>query len=317
MVRVIDYTALDQPYDANLMRGAVSSVPNGQFANDKGNGNVEIQPVKSDGGMGDVWIKNFIRSDNWSPKKRGFYINGRTGYAEFTNVYVSGNIEALSGTIGGFTITEDYLTYSEGGRTTRLGGGVGGTDVLISGTTGSPNFILSASGSLTAANASISGSIYSSYISGTTISGGNINGTTITGALIRTASSGERIEIASNVTNKISFYDSTDLIGIIEVDRTGDYGYLKFLSPDGYGLSIEYNVAASTFSEINLGGFSQGGTSSNGGLSMTDSSGTATRYFKLIHTGNGTPYIETDALPTSNPGGSGILWNDSGVVKIT
>lgn len=74
------------------------------------NGNVEVQPVKSSGGIGDVWIKNFIRSENWSPKNNGFYIDGQTGYAEFMNVYVSGKIEALSGSIGGFVIGSDYIT---------------------------------------------------------------------------------------------------------------------------------------------------------------------------------------------------------------
>lgn len=76
----------------------------------KTNGNVEVQPVKSSGGIGDVWIKNFIRSENWSPKNNGFYIDGQTGYAEFMNVYVSGKIEALSGSIGGFVIGSDYIT---------------------------------------------------------------------------------------------------------------------------------------------------------------------------------------------------------------
>ena len=75
-----------------------------------GNGNVEEQPVKTDGGMGDLWIKNFIRSTNWSPKKVGFYIDGLTGYAEFSNVYISGNITALTGTIGGWTINATTLS---------------------------------------------------------------------------------------------------------------------------------------------------------------------------------------------------------------
>ncbi len=73
------------------------------------NGSVEVQPVKSDGAMADVWITNFIRSQNWKPKNTGFYIDGQTGYAEFTNVYVSGNIQALTGSIGGFKIGADYI----------------------------------------------------------------------------------------------------------------------------------------------------------------------------------------------------------------
>lgn len=79
------------------------------------NGSVETMPVKSDGSMGDVWITNFIASQNWKPKTVGFKIDGQTGYAEFTNVYVSGNIEALTGTVGGWTINSSSLSSGESG----------------------------------------------------------------------------------------------------------------------------------------------------------------------------------------------------------
>jgi hypothetical protein len=58
-------------------------------------------PVKSDGGIGDVWIRNFIRSESWKPKKIGFYIDGRSGVAEFSKVFVNGEIQAETGLIGG------------------------------------------------------------------------------------------------------------------------------------------------------------------------------------------------------------------------
>ena len=73
------------------------------------NGGAETMPVKSDGGMSDLWITNLIRSTNWKPKTTGFYIDGLSGYAEFSNVYVSGNIRALTGSIGGFEIGSDYV----------------------------------------------------------------------------------------------------------------------------------------------------------------------------------------------------------------
>ncbi len=79
------FDQIDRPYDNNLQRE--------QDETNVSNGNVEERPVKSSGGMGDVWIKNFIRSDNWKPKSVGFYIDGQTGYAEFTNVFVSGEID--------------------------------------------------------------------------------------------------------------------------------------------------------------------------------------------------------------------------------
>jgi len=73
------------------------------------NGSVETVPVKSGGSMDDIWIRNFIRSESWKPKSVGFYLDGNTGYAEFMDVYISGNIQALTGTIGGFDIGSDYI----------------------------------------------------------------------------------------------------------------------------------------------------------------------------------------------------------------
>jgi len=128
-----NYEEIERPYNAYLERtdlGAVTSSAstdsmassiindNTQTSNSGStevdgavnNGSVETMPVKSDGGLGDLWITNLIRSTSWKPKKVGFYIDGQTGYAEFTNVYVSGNIQALTGTIGGWTINATNLS---------------------------------------------------------------------------------------------------------------------------------------------------------------------------------------------------------------
>lgn len=100
---MMDYTNIDRPYDSLLNREMVTSTPV-EGSTSSGNGSVEEQSVKSSGALGDVWIKSFIRSQNWQPKTQGFTIDGQTGYAEFTNVFVSGEIEASIGTIGGWTI---------------------------------------------------------------------------------------------------------------------------------------------------------------------------------------------------------------------
>lgn len=76
---------------------------------DTTNGSVEQMPVKSEGAMSDLWIDKFIRSSNWQPKSVGFYIDGQTGYAEFSNVFVSGNIQAQTGSIGGFEIENVFI----------------------------------------------------------------------------------------------------------------------------------------------------------------------------------------------------------------
>jgi hypothetical protein len=72
-------------------------------------GSVATIALKTAGNATDVWIQNFIRSVNWKPKTVGFYINGRTGYAEFANIFVSGTAVIASGTIGGFKIGPTYI----------------------------------------------------------------------------------------------------------------------------------------------------------------------------------------------------------------
>ena len=100
-----DYSTIDQPYDQQLNRSEPGT----------DNGSVQEATVKNDGAMSDVWIKNFIRSENWKPKSVGFYIDGQSGKAEFSNVSISGEVDAIGGTIGGFTITADALVGIGGG----------------------------------------------------------------------------------------------------------------------------------------------------------------------------------------------------------
>ena len=74
--------------------------------------------VKTSGNFDDIWIKSYIRSDKWKPKEIGFYIDGRIGYAEFANVFVSGEIEAKSGSIlGDFFVGEDNPITISGTKT--------------------------------------------------------------------------------------------------------------------------------------------------------------------------------------------------------
>jgi hypothetical protein len=53
-----------------------------------------------------LFIDGWIRSRNWQPKTRGFYIDGGTGYAEFTNVYVTGTITAATLLYGKTSFTD-------------------------------------------------------------------------------------------------------------------------------------------------------------------------------------------------------------------
>jgi hypothetical protein len=184
-----DYQSIDRPYNAYLLRGAtdlstVNSKNNQSIATDPLNigsglptsgggassgsgggstgsvgssgGSVETMPVKSDGALSDIWIKNFIRSENWKPKTVGFYIDGGTGYAEFTNVFVSGEIKALTGLIGGFTIGATDLSATDGVNTTILSSG---PVAFTAGPTGAPTVTITQSGYFTATRANITGSI--------------------------------------------------------------------------------------------------------------------------------------------------------------
>lgn len=85
----------------------------GNAVGSSSNGNVSGVPIKTGQNLGDVWIQTFIKSTNWQPKSQGFWIDGPTGYAEFSNVFVSGNIQALTGNIGGFVIGADYIADND------------------------------------------------------------------------------------------------------------------------------------------------------------------------------------------------------------
>ena len=174
-----DYENINNPYNGELTRApdkldvilgggnvdssitqesqsAAQAGGNTAASSSSGIGPAQQASVASGGAMADIVIKNSIQSANWSPKKVGFYIDGQTGYAEFTNVFVSGDIQALTGTIGGWTINATSLSAVSGGNTTILSSGA---TSFSSGPTGSPTVTITQAGVLTASGAVISGSI--------------------------------------------------------------------------------------------------------------------------------------------------------------
>ena len=127
MAEQLDITTIDRPYDNFLNRSpsedpstasydssvateTSATTTNGTSSTSSSNGNVQDQTVKEAGAVGDIWVNTFIRSTNWKPKTQGFTIEGQNGYAEFCNVYVSGNINAFTGNIGGWIIGTSTLT---------------------------------------------------------------------------------------------------------------------------------------------------------------------------------------------------------------
>ena len=190
----ITFQNIDRPYDNFLDRVDLTQADDSSLNNTvdstattststtpsstTAGGNVETQPVKTAGSMDDIWITNFIRSVNWQPKSVGFYIDGQSGKAEFTDVYISGEIDALSGQIGGFSIGATDLTTSAGGNTTIFSSGA---IAFAAGPAGAPTVTITQTGVLNATGANINGTLTATtgIIGGWTINVTNLSATGI------------------------------------------------------------------------------------------------------------------------------------------
>ena len=121
---------------------------------------------------------------------------------------------------------------------------------------------------------------------------GSITAGTITGVLIRTATSGERIEITSSPHNLINFYDSSTLYGSLEVTNSGGDGYINLTSVDGGGLYLNTGVGASNFSSAFLeaqgGSVGVSGNASNGFATSSATGGAGTALMQLSASGAST-----------------------------
>lgn len=162
--------------------------------------------------------------------------------------------------------------------------------------------------------------VNSGVLNSSEINGGEINGATITGGLFRTAATGVRIEIDSeNDQNEIRFYDSTTLYATLRVRTDAGDGYVEIKDPDGAGIEFLSGVGASGFGVTNLisigGIISTGGNASNSFNGLIGRGGTVKWY--VGNESAGSDYVYATGLPTSNPGGTGRVWNDGGTLKIT
>jgi hypothetical protein len=118
-----DYSKISEPYNAFMERQLTQfgSTPTGlpvgetsdsSTTNDSSGSAVsnpgDVDPGSVSGqSFTNLFIENFIQSRSWQPKTRGFKLDGRTGYAEFSNIFVTGG-----GTLGGFDIGTDYIRDS-------------------------------------------------------------------------------------------------------------------------------------------------------------------------------------------------------------
>jgi len=91
-----NYEKIDNPYNNALEReGNANSVFSGNGDSESGSPAVDSPSdigsnAVSGQSFGDMWISNFIKSNNYLPKKRGFFIDGKTGNVEFSNIDLSG-----------------------------------------------------------------------------------------------------------------------------------------------------------------------------------------------------------------------------------
>lgn len=215
-----DYENITNPYDGNLARqpGGLAFATGGQntdssvaqqsqtsaqaggnsaASSNAGNGSAQQASVASGGAIADITIEHSIQSKNWSPKKVGFYIDGQTGYAEFSKVFVSGEIEALTGEIGGWTIGVDSIQDTSG-ATGMSSAVTAGDDIRFWAgdvTPGSAEFRVYESGALVASSATITGAITATTgaIGGFIIGADYIKDTADTMGLASTVTAGDDV----------------------------------------------------------------------------------------------------------------------------
>lgn len=121
------YSDIDNSYDSKLIRDGEYFVSVG--APIIGDPSASPEVVKSERDISDLWTDKFIRSVNWKPRTSGFYIDGRTGDAEFNGLVVRGTVFATAGEIGGFTIASNSLSGGAITGSTITGGTITGATV--------------------------------------------------------------------------------------------------------------------------------------------------------------------------------------------
>ena len=126
MANELDYTTLESPYNSDLQR---SSSDNGEGVDAEmagesvagssttvsGAGATINSPSQIGEGvidgqsMKDLWIESWIKSRNYKPKTSGFFIDGKKGYIEGMDIYISGSIVGGTIDIGGSDSTSFHV----------------------------------------------------------------------------------------------------------------------------------------------------------------------------------------------------------------
>lgn len=301
-----DYAHMDNPYDSLIQRqdtifgigqvnnGNALSEPSDAEDNSLGGSSVindsfDTSPESLRGdAMNNLIITNWIKSRTYQPKKAGFYIDGGTGYAEFMNVYISGNVNATTGTIGGWTINATSLSATSGGNTTILSSG---STAFTAGPTGSPTITITQAGVLTA------------------------TGGTITGGTIQTATSGKRIVILGS-NNSLTLFNSS---GSDILDFGSQSSVIMRILPtdtDTSGLVLQ-NASGLVLTNNLFSADVQNASSTANAISGSNVGTGAAGTF--VHTGNGKTVVITKSSVVGtaleinqNVNGRGLLLNNAG-----
>ena len=219
------YDNIERPFGDYLEREPETLIPDAESVIGIGTegGDINTNVINQSQQFQDLWIENELRSTGWKPKSRGFYMNGQTGYAEFSDVFISGDITANTGYIGGtegWVISPGYIKDLTG--TTGLSSVVtAGNDIRFWAGNADPTlapFRVYENGDMVANSVTLTGYIATgggeadvtstlTQLSDLESNLGSITAGTITGALIRTSSSGSRVQL-NDSTNTLQIYDS-------------------------------------------------------------------------------------------------------------
>jgi hypothetical protein len=176
---------MDPPYDAFLNRttsgaGQLNTAIDPSSGLDAYGVNRDVVATSA-GNFSDVWIKTSIKSTNYSPKLRGFMIDGQNGYIECMSLFVG------TGGITGGSINIPDTTSANSWHVDAQGNMWAGAAAFSSAPVRITNYGFAVFNGMQSFGGDIQGgTILGTHIQGQTIDGGTINGTLITGATIRT-----------------------------------------------------------------------------------------------------------------------------------
>lgn len=117
-----NYSNLNNPYDNHLSRENVDAIAVGTTSLEGGESTVsgsDSSGGKNEGSvtgndLSNLWIGSWIKSRNYKPRVSGFYLNGRSGDAEFANVTLSGGTIMYGKTSFSDSVNAGYVLCADG-----------------------------------------------------------------------------------------------------------------------------------------------------------------------------------------------------------